>query len=382
MITWKRIQTGRSETVVVLGGRAPAALDLARAMAWSGRRVVAAESMAWPLTRVSNAVVRSVRVAPPRQQTDRFLADLRRIVAEERAVCVIPTCEEVFYAACAADLPVFAPPPDVLARLHDKAAFAARVRSLGLGVPETHRIASERDLAPFLRDSDRWVFKPAFSRFGTDTLVPPHRPNSLSAIHPSDAAPWVVQRFEAGEVVCAYAVAHAGRLAALAVYRTPYTAGRAGVWFRHERHDGVRAWVDAFVASEGLTGQVAFDFIERTDRSVVAIECNPRATSGLHLLRDVPGFADAFFAMPSVPIEPPVGTAVRLSLPMLAAGRRAGFDAPWRQAWRTSCDAVSDARDPRPAFGQVLLGAELAVRARRSGGSLLAASTADIAWNG
>ena len=366
----------------MLGGRAPAALDLARALAWSGRRVVVAESMAWPLTRFSNAVARSVRVAPPRHETDRFLADLRRLVAEERAVCVIPTCEEVFYAARAADLPVFAPPPDVLARLHDKAAFAARVRSLGLGVPDTHRIASERDLGPFLADSDRWVFKPAFSRFGTETLVPPHRPNGLRAIHPSETTPWVAQRFERGPVVCAHAVAHAGRLAALAVYRTPYTAGRAGVWFRHERHDGARAWVEAFVDAEGLTGQVAFDLVERPGGAVVAIECNPRATSGLHLLRDAPGFADAFFAAPPVPVEPPEGTAVRLSLPMLFAGRRDGFDGAWRRAWQTSRDAVSDARDPRPALGQALLVAELAARARRTGGSLLAASTADIAWNG
>ena len=94
------------ETVVVLGGRAPAPLDLARALPRSGRRVVAAESLRWPLTRFSNAVARSVRVAPPRQQTDRFLRDLRAVVCEEGAVRVIPTCEEVFYAARATDLPV------------------------------------------------------------------------------------------------------------------------------------------------------------------------------------------------------------------------------------------------------------------------------------
>ena len=371
------------ETVVVLGGRAPAALDLARALARSGRRVVAAESLRWPLTRFSNAVARSVRVAPPRQQTDRFLRDLRAVVREEGAVRVIPTCEEVFYAARATDLPVGSPPMRLLARLHDKAAFASLAASHGLAVPETHRLTSESDLAPFQAESDRWVFKPAFSRFGTATRVPPHSPGTLGALRPTDAAPWVAQRFVAGPVVCAYAVAHAGRLAALAVYRTPYVAGRAGVWFRHERHDAVRAWVEALVAAERITGQVAFDFVERSDRSVVVLECNPRATSGLHLLRDASGFADAVMGeAPPTCIEPPERLAVRLSVPMLMAGRHAGMDAAWRRAWAGSRDALLDPRDPRPALGQLALGAELATVARRAGMSLLDASTHDIAWDG
>ena len=376
-------------TIVVTGGRAPAALDLARVFAAAGHRVVSAESVRFPLTRFSGAVARSVRVPSPRA-SPAYAEALGQLAREERAALVVPACEEVFYLARAAlPCPVFAPGFDMLARLHDKDRFAQTAATHGLAVPETRRLTSPADLDA-LGPLGPWVLKPAFSRFGAHAHVPPHPRGVSLAVRPSLVRPWVAQRFVDGPQVCAYAVARAGRLAAYAAYRTPYTAGRAGVWFRHETHAGVRAWVEAFVAAEGLTGQVAFDFIERADGSVVAIECNPRATSGVHLLRHAPGFADAFTAALVSPdastyvgacAEPIAGTAVRLTLPMLAAGRP-GFPSAWRRAFAGSRDAVYDSTDVGPAFGQVLLLAELLTVAARHRSSPLDAATRDLAWDG
>ncbi len=372
-----------SPTVVVTGGRAPVALDLARHLAAAGCRVVVAESMAWPITRTSRSVARSVRVPPPRQEPAAFLDALERIVGDEHARLIVPTCEETFTVARLIErgVPVLTSPLDVLGRLHDKGAFAETAAAAGVRVPETHRITSRPELAPFLTDD--WVLKPAFSRFGTDALVPPHRPRALAALRPTPERPLVAQRFVPGQQVCTYAVAHAGRVVAQAAYATPYVAGRAGVWFHHEPHAEALTATQRIAAHTGLTGQVALDVIEDADGRAWAIECNPRATSGLHLFRGEPAFARAILHPESVdaPVEPS-GRDAMLALPMLAAGLSARFDRPWRAAFASAHDVASDARDRRPAVGQLLTLATFLARSARHGVAPLAATTHDIEWNG
>ena len=353
-------------TVVVTGGRAPVALCLARHLAAAGCRVVVAESMAWPTTRASLAVALSVRVPPPRQKPAAFLDALERIVRDERASLVVPTCEETFTVArlLARGVPVLTSPRDVLARLHDKGAFAATATAAGVRVPETHRLTSRAALAPFLTDA--WVLKPAFSRFGADALVPPHRRRALAALQPTPERPLVAQRFVPGRQVCTYAVAHAGRIVAQAAYATPYAAGRAGVWFRHEPYAEALAMTQRVAAHTGFTGQIALDVIEDADGRAWAIECNPRATSGLHLFRGDPAFARAVLDPDAVrvPVEP-VGRDAMLALPMLAAGAAHGFDRPWRSAFASARDVAWDAGDPLPAAGQLLTQIEAAHQAIR-----------------
>ena len=365
-----------TRTVLLTGGRAPVALDVARHLAGAGVRVVVAESMAWPMTRGSRAVARSVRVPPPRQQPAAFLEALERLAREEGATLVVPTCEETFTVARLAGVPVFTSPLDVLARLHDKGRFAERLAELGLPVPETHRITSRADLAPFVTPA--WVLKPAFSRFGTQALVPPHRPRRVAALDPTPERPIVAQRFVAGAQVCTTSVCHGGRVLAYAAYRTPFVAGHAGVWFRHVAHAEARAVAERLAAAERFTGFLSLDFIEAPDGRVVAIECNPRATSGLHLFRDA---RLAAAILDAEPVEPSGGDA-RLALPMLAAGAAHRLSPAWRRAARTSRDVVWDPRDPLPSLGQMLTAATFLGRAAHHRCSPLAATTHDIEWNG
>jgi hypothetical protein len=371
------------QTIVLTGGRAPVALDLARHFAAAGCRVVVAESLAFPLTRASRAVARSVRVPPPRQRPEAFLDAVDRLVHEEGATLVVPTCEETFVLSrgLAHGLPVFTSAPETLARLHDKGRFALAATAAGIAVPETHRLASREALVPFLTDA--WVLKPAFSRFGTEALVPPHGVRRLAALRPSPERPTVAQRFVAGRPVCTYSVAHTGRIVAHASYGTPYVAGHAGVWFRAETHPAAFDVARRLVAAERFTGQIALDLIETPDGRVQAIECNPRATSGLHLFRGDPAFSRAFLDPEALaaPVTPS-GRDAMLAGPMLAAGAAHGFDAPWRAAFASARDAAWDAADPWPACGQVLTAATFLARALRHRISPLAATTYDIEWNG
>lgn len=77
--------------VLLIGGRAPASLELARVFQAAGHTVFMAESLAWHLTRPSRAVARSYRVPPPRQAPARYVTALARIVERERIALLVPT---------------------------------------------------------------------------------------------------------------------------------------------------------------------------------------------------------------------------------------------------------------------------------------------------
>jgi len=365
----------------------------------AGHRVLMAESLPWHLSRPSLAVAANYRVPPPRQHPRGFRRALAEIVRRERVDLLVPTCEEIYAVArgraelAAAGGPpdkplvVLAEPLETLRGLHNKWLFAEKAERHGLWVPETRLLESVGDLRATLTAGGEWVLKPVYSRFAVHTLLPPHSALALARVRPSPSAPWVAQAYQRGRQVCTYSVAHQGRLAAHVAYPVEFTAGQgAAVAFRAIEHPAAQDWVTRFVAAEGFTGQIAFDFIEMEGGAVAALECNPRATSGAHLLAGEPNFARAFFE----PLPQPV-TALTAQPAMLAAGMllyslpaarsRAGLRR-WARAFANSRDVVFNWRDPLPALLQGLSLLPFAAWSLRHHMSLIAASTYDIEWNG
>jgi hypothetical protein len=378
--------------VLITGGRAPAALELARVFHAAGHTVFMAESVPWPLARPSRAIRRSFRVPAPNADPAGFVRALLAIVCAERIDLLVPTCEELFYvarghAALAAECAVLAQPLESLRPLHNKWLFAQRAAAYGLPVPATQLLQSPTELRAALAAEPEVVLKPVYSRFAARTLLPPHDLRALARAAPSATEPWVAQRFVRGRQVCTYSVAHAGRLAAHTCYPAEWTAGQgAAIAFRHMEHPAALAWVRAFVAHEHFTGQIAFDFIETTAGELFALECNPRATSGVHLLAAHPGFAQAFFEAPAETLVPLAGQAARLASAMWlvalpAVRSRAGLRR-WVQAMRTGRDVIWRADDPGPALLQWLGLAHFLAWSLRHRISALEASTYDIEWNG
>ena len=389
-------------TVLLTGGRAPVTLELARVFQRAGHRVLMAESLAWHLSRPSRAVAANFRVPPPRQDPDGFTRALAEITRRERVDLIVPTCEEIYAVARgraaleaagagSARPLVLAEPLEKLRGLHDKGLFAQRARALGLCVPETRRLESMGDLQATLAAGGEWVLKPAFSRFAARTRLPPHSAAGLHAarVRPSPSEPWVAQAYARGRQVCTYSVAHHGQLAAHVAYPVEFSAGQgAAVAFRAIEHPAAQAWVARLVAAEDFTGQIAFDFIENAGGQVTALECNPRATSGAHLLADAPDFARAFFG----PLPQPVSEAGAAARPaMLAAGMLlyalpaarswAGLRR-WSAAFAGSRDVVANGHDPLPGLLQGLSLIPFAAWAVRRHISLIEASTYDIEWTG
>ncbi len=382
------------KTVLITGARSPAALEICRGLHASGSRVIAADSMRFPICRFSNSVDRSVRVAPPRLQPNDFVRDINRIVAEEKIDIIIPTCEEVFHLAlhrekisCA----IFGSDIAKLSEFHDKFRFLNSARPYGVAIPRTEVLDSLEAAGAVFKTSmiqgqraDALVFKRVYSRFAEGTLVNPTA-EQLDKIEPSPRNRYVVQEFIPGDEFCCYAIAVKGKLKAISIYRPAYRAGvGAGIFFEPQNQPQVEQFVRAFVGGHAFTGQVSFDFIAGRDGNTYVIECNPRATSGVHLLdKDTDwngmfgiGLEDEGHCH-TQRVEPKM-----IALAMLTYGLKASKLRSIFKDWSRATDAVYRGGDILPTIGQVATMTEFLMRAAKLSISPIAATTHDIEWNG
>jgi len=272
--------------ILITGSRAPVALDLGRALRLAGHEVHVADVR---VNQMLGAFPQHTYAAPVRS-AERFAHDIVRLQAELASDLIVPMCEEVFHLARVAldhPLPLYAPSFDPLMQLHSKLAFNAWVLSLGLDAPHTERISSHVAPTP----ASAWVFKPEFSRFGFRCYLNIGR-QEAEYINKKMSMPWLRQAYVPGEDLCVYALARDGCLTAFAAYRSDWrTTGGASYHFQPvepELGARLRGIVMRLVSGARLTGQIACDLRHDPDGRLWLIECNPRATSGLHLLTHDP----------------------------------------------------------------------------------------------
>jgi hypothetical protein len=375
--------------VLVTGARAAAALDIARDFARAGYEVHMADCVTSRLAGWSRAVTQAHRYPSPVRDPAGFRARIMALVEDLEPVRIIPTCEEVFHLAA---LPLgerlFQPPAATLRRLHDKGLFAEHCRTLGLPVPETCRLDRPADLEAFRAGPQDWVFKARYSRFGEGTLVAPS-PEHLAGITPSPRRGWIAQRRVVGREVSFYAVARAGQVTAFAAYGSAWRlAGGASLSFdplEPGLSDLLLQHARALASADALDGQFACDLIVDAAGRPWLIECNPRATSGVHLLADDGRLARAMLGGPQGLLLP--GGERRRLLPafltfglvMAVRQRRLG---DWARELRQGGDVAGRPGDRWPMAGAVVDGLAFMLAGARMGVSTTAATTIDIEWNG
>lgn len=359
--------------ILITGARAPVTRDLAQALSAAGHDIHLADVFR---TRTTGRFPWH-RYAPPVQAPDRFARDVTEINIDLKPDLIIPLCEEVFHLAGISGLPLFAPERDTLLRLHSKFAFNLWAQSLGLEAPDT-RHASSGDTG------DGAVFKPEFSRFGARCLVRP--PAEVIGTLASDPAnPWLRQDFLAGDDLCFHAIARHGRVRAFSAYRSDWrTRGGASYYFEplsRSLSQRLLKIAETLAAAGRLTGQIACDLRHDADDRLWLIECNPRGTSGLHLLvHDPQALANAVLSDEGPMLagsETPVclGPAmVVFGIPDAVRTRRL---ARWRRDLSRARDALTGAR-----LGAMADSLNHACRAAIGGKSLARMLTEDIEYNG
>jgi hypothetical protein len=373
--------------ILITSARAPISVDIARVLIEQGHRVWLADSLRWPIGRFCNNIVGYVRLPSPRFKFDNFAASIIAFCQNQQIDFIVPTSEEVFWLAKIKNMPAHTKlrtaPLDTLAQLHNKWTFAALANQLGYGAAENDLIQLQDELSTWLlqhKNLHEYVAKPVFSRFATQTIVAPTR-EQISHIRPTVSQPWLLQQRVIGQEFCTYNLAENGQLVAHCAYLPKYRIGKhsASLYFQPVTSIGLEKLCADFIKATNFTGQICFDVIETT-AGFVALECNPRGTSGAHLLAQQPAYyAQALLG--GKPIKSNIFTSpMMLTVPLLASYPRLLFSKQGRVDLNAASDVMSQAN--LPFWAQLASLVEIFYLALSKGIKPLISSTHDIEWNG
>lgn len=381
-----------AERVLITGARAAAALDLARDFVAAGWEVHLADCRVSHMARASRLPLHHHLYPAPVTERAAFREAIATLVEGEGIDLVVPTCEEVFHlAAPALDRPLgerlFAPGLATLRQLHDKLAFARACAAWGLPVPESHALEGPDDVVRFSAEASDWVFKPCFTRFGDEALVGP-APAALARISPSPEMPWLAQRRIRGSEMCFYAVARHGTLVAFSAYRSGWRLGGGASYAFEPLEKSEAAHLRAIAArlaeAAKIQGQFACDAMIDSGGQPFLIECNPRATSGVHLLTGSGALARAMAGGERIDHQgdTPAYLAPAMAVYGLPQALLEGRLRDWARLLAGGHDAISRSGDRWPIAGALRDAAGFFREGRRHSITITAATTRDIAWNG
>ena len=374
---------------LVTGIRVPNAFDVVRNLARHGHYVVGADSIRYPVGRSSSAVREFHQYSSPSDRWSKFRTDVLRLVEAEAIDFVLPTCEEVAYLAVLkpeleAYCRVLCPGADLIRDMYSKAGIQMLADDCKIGLPRTESVDAD-ELRARAGDLRGLVVKPEFCSGGATVLLDPTPQDVLALIDQTPGTErYVIQQRVSGTEYSCYAIACEGQLRAQVTYE-PVHRFRSGpcFYFRPVWHEKLVRFIEAFVSKYRFTGQLAFDLIDDGDVPYL-IECNPRTTSGVHLV--APRVDIAACLLESGPLTVVTDGDAMIRGAMIAFGlpnalRHRDVRRWWRD-FRGARDVISVPGDRQPPGYQFLSGAEFAARAVRNRSSLGQEATSDILWKG
>ncbi|MBD8499887.1 ATP-grasp domain-containing protein [Paenibacillus arenosi] len=381
-----------NKTILITGARAPAALHLCRLFHSTGHTVIIADSTPYPLSKASTSTDYFYEIPSPKWNTKESIDALLSIIQRHHVDVLIPTCEEIFYIARYKEIfspfcHVFVDDFHKLSLLHNKWGFIQLTANLGWRVPATYKINNEHAIKTMIHEAPAttpFVLKPIFSRFSDKVEFI----TKEAAIKENivDKSNYIIQEFIPGTQHCSYSIAQSGNVLAHSTYKTEFTAGLgATIAFKPIDHAKIEQFVEHMVKELDFSGQIAFDFIVTENGDAIPIECNPRATSGLHLFDEeiVSAFLNAKIDQP---LTPKVNAECAIRLAMLVYGlpyvKSKQKRKRWLQVLRSYPDIMYSRTDRKPYFYQFFSMYKLWRESVKHKRTMLEQTTHDIAWDG
>lgn len=292
---YESVPDSPSLRILLTNGRFPVSIDLARQLHLAHHSVYVVDPMHYHVCKFSRVVRKSYHVPAPHVDPAGYIAGVKAAILDSEIDLVIPMHEEIFYlAGCHEDeilRRLLAPSFATLVMLHNKWEFSRFLVRIGLDAPVASLCRSMDDVHA-LDHSKELALKPVFGRACANMhhLVP-GKPRPATITVSSDSH-YIAQEWIHGARFCSYSVLRDGAIRAFAVYPVRDTIdGSSAVYFTSIPHALIRTYVERLAAAlPNVTGQLALDFIQTPSR-LVAIECNPRATSGIHLFSRTPDLA-------------------------------------------------------------------------------------------
>lgn len=356
------------KTILITGVRAPISLDFCRSFKKYGAKVILADALQFPISRWSNSVSNYYKLFSPKHQTKQFIAQLQQIIEREQVTDIIPLCEETFYISMyksVLNCKVWTADFSTMNALHNKLLFS---QFSNLPTVKSEPLEHFTDW----ENSQNYVFKPIYSRFASSTII--NQSIHSNFISDEEKKNWIVQKFIQGNEICPYSIWENGRLKGYACYQPTYRAGKgASIFFQPTNHEKTFQLIKQFGEKLNYTGQMSFDVMIDKDNQPHFLECNPRGTSGAHLLNL--HLAKCFLTETFIH-----QTKTNYSLKYGMAIYH--FAALFTKKVKEANDVIYNSTDKMPFFMQWLSFLEIVSIWAKKKGSLLSATTENIEWNG
>lgn len=369
--------------VLILSARAPVALEWARHFQAAAWRVFLADHQAGRLSCQKVLPHTFIPTPAAAQNPHAYMQTLAQAIHTHKIDWLIPTCEEIFYIAQFQDLlpktcRILCADFQTLQTLHNKYAFNQLAHNLGLHAPASVRLHHAND-ALWQMDTAR-IVKPLFSRFGHQVLaLPAHQP--IPAHIPLNGS-WLIQECIHGQEYCSYSIALSGRLLVHQSYEGLYRYKKgASFYFDPIVHAGIKKQVERVVEALNFSGQISFDWMVDSNNQAFVLECNPRATSGLHLLPQNGSLVQALLTETAIAAYQP---QAKMLLPMMYLyALPQAFSQNTLKKWHQDCQRAEDVLQHWSHHIGSLQDAYYFYRISRKQGIPLEAATAvDFVWNG
>ncbi|MEO0972235.1 MAG: ATP-grasp domain-containing protein [Pseudomonadota bacterium] len=338
---------------------------------------------------MSRSVRRSVRVPAPNDDVDAYLDALVGVVERYDIALIVPVSDETMHVGALSDrLPagvrLFCPPQPSLLDLHDKLAFIRRAEEADLPVPETCAY-EDRERARALLARKACISKPRFSSAGKGLRHHP-REGSLGADLKAEA-PRVLQEYLPGAELSTFAIARDGKVVGNVVYRGLIMSGTVAVSFERLTNPppAIIHWVRRFAEHTSHNGFLSFDFRLASDGQPLPMECNPRATSGMHFVTPRALATGILRTVSEFPVEWLRSQSrlqqfyTALTEVQAASLRREPVPDGLRLLFSTR-DVTWEANDPLPLVLQPAVSIGILARTIFKGWTFGEAATFDIAW--
>lgn len=376
------------KNILLSTARSYITLDLARKLKVAGHRVVVADTTRSNITNFSNSIDTHLVYPSPRFNPKGFINSLIEIIQQEEIELYIPIWEETYIVAKHKDqLPctVFCSSFPSLIELHSKWHYMEKLKTLQIPAPQTHLIKNDEDLQRLPRDRT-FAIKASYSR-ASQSLYKLSPDDLLPHLSFDPLNPWIAQEWIEGEKHCSYSLCSEGKVLAHATYPVGYSIdNNSCLVFTAVHHPEIEEWVAHFAKLLNWTGHLSFDFIQAHDGPLYTIECNPRATSGLHLFPPEERLDEAFLGISKELIRPPVGYSQQIMMGMLLFGWRSLKT--WHE-WKDffyifshTQDIVFRWSDPKPFLSMPLVMLNYWNWMKKYNITLIQAYTYDIDWNG
>lgn len=364
--------------VLITGARAPVAVEWAGIMHRHGHQVFLTDALSKPLGSFLH-YIKYIPTPSPRFNYVDYQSAILNIIDQYNIDMIIPTCEEIYYLAGFVqqrpEVNWLMPDTELLYQLHNKYhVFGHLQGSPHIRLPDTRIITHPAQI----HINSTTILKPLYSRFGSH-IIRNVTVKAVESIEVSEHCPWVQQQKICGLAICNYAIFEFGKLKAHQVYRPQYCINdSAASAFQPIQNESIESFTQAFGQKLNYHGQISFDFITQSE-DIFVIECNPRATSGLHIIAK-----ECSSSYPQFKFSPTEKkTLHHLGSTMLFAPSIRNLLHP--RAWQdyfSGINVMKNHKQHLPFYAQTSCLLELVRRAITHRQNLVRTSTFDIEWNG